>query len=345
MSKIFIIRFSSIGDIIQCMSITQGIKKVEPDTELHWITRKDIAPILKTDKDIDRIWEFDRKTGLKGLIKLAYELKRENPDVIYDAHLNLRSFILKLILRPAWKRLFGMGPKCIIRKKNRFGRFLFFNLGVKNAIEFPFRGMISFQKPLIKNGLYQKADEVKKWHFPPNVIQKVEKLFQEEKLSSNQFITIIPSAAWELKRWPVEHWQKLVKLLPGTRIVILAGPDDTFTRQIEKEAPDRVVNFAGRTNLLESFYVVFQSSMVVSADTGFLHAADLFKRKAVALMGPTAYGHPTGETVKILELDLPCRPCTKEGNSECKIKEIKKCLMDITPENVKNVTIKMMEEK
>lgn len=82
--------------------------------------------------------------------------------------------------------------------------------------------------------------------------------------------------------------------------------------------------------------------MVVSADTGFLHAADLFKRKAISLMGPTAYGHPTGKTVKILELDLPCRPCTKEGNAECKLKEIKKCLVHITPGIVQQEISKIM---
>lgn len=305
-----------------------------PDAELHWIIRKDIAPILRTDNDIDRIWEFDRKNGIKGLIKMAFEIRKENPDIVYDAHLNLRSFILKSILCPWWKRRLGIGPKCIVRRKNRFGRFLFFNLGVKNAIEFPFRGMISFQRPLIKQGLFKKSDRPKDWHFPDNVQNKVDTLFANEHLSDLGFITLIPSAAWELKRWPVEHWRTLVKILPHKRIVIIAGPDDAFTKEIEAAAPDRVVNLAGKTNLLESFYVVFRSSMVVSADTGFLHAADLFKRNAIALMGPTAYGHPTGDTVKILELDLPCRPCTKEGNSECKILEIKKCLVDIKPEYV-----------
>ncbi len=317
------------------MSVTQGIKKAQPNIEIHWITRKDIAPILKTDGDIDRIWEFDRKVGLKGLINLAFALKREQPDVVYDAHLNMRSFIVKAVLCPVWKRMFGWGPKCIIRRKNRFGRFLFFTLGVKNAIEFPFRGMVSFQRPLIKQGLFVHTKERKQWHFPDAIVQKVEQLFKAEALEDMDFITLIPSAAWELKRWPVGHWRKLVKLLPDKRFVILAGPEDTFTKEIEAAAPERVVNFAGRTNLLESFYVVFRSQLVVSADTGFLHAADLFKRDAISLMGPTAYGHPTGETVKILELDLPCRPCTKEGNSECKLSEIKKCLVDITPAMVK----------
>lgn len=342
MTKIFIIRFSSIGDIIQCMSVTQGIKEAIPGSELHWITRKDLAPILRTDKDIDKIWEFDRKDGVKGLIRMAKSIRNEAPDIIYDAHLNLRSAILKTVICPKWKKWLCIGPKCIIRKKNRFGRFLFFNLGVKKAIEFPFRGMVSFQKPLIKYGYFKETDKPKDWYFPENIKEKVKSLFVEKGLDKNGFITIIPSAAWELKRWPVKHWKELVKQMPDKRFVILAGPEDHFTKEIKEVAPDRVVNFFGRTSLLESFYIVFLSNMVVSADTGFLHAADLFKRKAISLMGPTAYGHPTGKTVKILELDLPCRPCTKEGNAECKIKETKKCLVDIMPTTVQNEVDKIM---
>lgn len=342
MVKIFIIRFSSIGDIIQCMSVTHGIKEAMPDAELHWVTRKDLAPILRTDKDIDKIWEFDRKLGFKGLVQLAKTIRNETPDVIYDAHLNIRSAVMRSIISPRWKRILGIGTKCIVRKKNRFGRFLFFNLGVKNAIEFPFRGMVSFQRPLIKHNLYKESEKLKNWYFPDKVKNKVNALFQEEGLEKGDFITIIPSAAWELKRWPVEHWKELVKRMPDKRFVILAGPEDTFTKEIAMVDPKRIVNFYGRTNLLESFYIVFLSNMVVSADTGFLHAADLFKRKAISLMGPTAYGHPTGKTVKILELDLPCRPCTKEGNAECKIKETKKCLVDITPTIVQNEVDKIM---
>ena len=52
---------------------------------------------------------------------------------------------------------------------------------------------------------------------------------------------------------------------------------------------------------MESSYIVLRSNLVISADTGFMHAADLFRVPAFALMGPTAFGFPTGPTVEILE--------------------------------------------
>ncbi len=334
MTKILIIRFSSIGDIIQCMSVTQGIKNAIPDAEIHWVTRKDMAGMLKTDPDIDHLWEFNRKDGVKGLMKLAREIKKINPDIIYDAHLNIRSMISKWVLAPVYLRWIGKGPQLIVRKKNRFNRFLFFNLNMRKALDLPFKGMLSFQTPLEKFGFHKTSFFKKNYTFSEEVQNKVDAIFEQNELQ-DQFITLVPSAAWELKRWPVDYWSKLVSLMPERKFVILAGPDDTFTKEIEAAAPDRVINLAGKTNLLESFYAVFKSNFVISADTGFLHAADLFRKPSIALMGPTAFGHPTGSTVKVMEVDLPCRPCTKEGNAECKLAEVKKCLTDITPLLVK----------
>lgn len=326
------------------MSVTGGLYERFDKPEIHWITRKDMASILRTDPHIKRVWDFDRKKGLRGLIRMAREMKKENYDFIYDAHLNIRSYTVRLVINSFIQHFFSKKTELVIRKKYRINRFLFFRLGKKDAIPQPFRGMISFQKPLRKYGIDFKQNINKEWIFPDSVKNSVAELLRSEGVSiDNKTITIIPSAAWELKRWPLEHWKKLVKIMPDYRFIVLAGPDDVFTREISEIAPERVLNLAGRTNLNESFYLVHISTFIVSADTGFLHAADLFARDGIAFMGPTAFGHTTGETIKVMEIELPCRPCSKEGNSECKIAETKKCLFDITPVQVKNEIVKTLK--
>ena len=90
MTKFLIIRFSSIGDIIQCMGIIGGIRERFADVEIHWITRKDMVGTLSMDGRIDKIWAFDKETGLAGLLKMAADLRKEHFDYIYDAHSNIR---------------------------------------------------------------------------------------------------------------------------------------------------------------------------------------------------------------------------------------------------------------
>ena len=46
MTKFLIIRFSSIGDIIQCMDVVNGIRNRWADAEIHWLARADMASFL-----------------------------------------------------------------------------------------------------------------------------------------------------------------------------------------------------------------------------------------------------------------------------------------------------------
>ena len=311
------------------------------DAEVHWMSRSDFAPMLSTHPRLSHIWSYDKKTGLLGLWRMVRELKKEGFDYVYDAHQNIRSFIVRTLLG-----LPRIHPKYrfAVRRKKRIRRFFFFQLCVKNALPYPYRAVVSFLKPLRRWGIDISRTYDTDWQFGPDVVKHGDEL-TEGVFKHSKVVTIVPSAAWELKRWPVSYWQDLVSGMPDHRFVILAGPTDHFTEDIYKVAPDRVLNLAGKTNLQESFYIISRSKVVVSADTGFLHAADLFKRKGIALMGPTAFGYPTGNTIKVLEIDgLKCRPCTKAGNTTCKLpNEYRACLLDTKPQKVME-TISTLEK-
>lgn len=333
MNKILIIRLSSIGDIIQCMSVITGLKNKYPKAEIHWVARADMASLLKIDPRIDKIWEFDRKEGLSGVFKLGTRLKSEKYDLIYDAHSNIRSNILKLVLCPFGLCNWVHKNKLVTRHKARLKRLLLFKLGI-NLLPKPFKALDSFRDPIRKWGVNDFNTPFKDWHFPDSVQSKINKLVLNQIPAGTEWVALVPSAAWELKRWPVNNWQKLVQLRPDLHFVVLGGPSDTFCEEIKSAAPERVINLAGQTSLMESFCAVWHASFVISGDTGFLHAADLFQKHGLALIGPTAFGYPSGDNMKVMEVDLPCRPCTKDGSTKCKLKEVKKCLLDITPEQV-----------
>ncbi len=332
--KILIVRLSSIGDIIQCMSVVGGIKEKFPDSELHWVVRSDLAQLLKIDPRIDRIWEFDRKLGMSGWLKMAQTIRIEKFDLVYDAHQNIRSNILKWILFFSSPLVKQHRPKIITRYKERFKRFLLFQFRI-NKFPQPNLTFNSFRLPLQKVGVENFSESFYKWVFPTSMEERIKELVIQPMENKN-WVTLVPSAAWELKRWPIDHWKQLIALRTDLNFVLLGGPTDLFCDEIKAAAPSRVLNLAGKTNLMESFCVIYHSLFVISNDTGFLHAADLFNRNGIALLGPTAFGYPSSDKIKVLEISLPCRPCTKEGNSKCKLKENKKCLVDIRPIEVAN---------
>ncbi len=316
------------------MTVTGVLRKAYPGADIHWVTRSDMADMLHTDPDINRVWAFDKREGFRGLWKLAGKLKREQFDVVYDAHQNLRSAVLCHVLTPWWRILLNRSPRLLVRRKMRLRRLLFFKFKFRSLIPMPFKGAESFVSPVVK-GLQLKQDSEpchKEWRFPSALQETVNDLLKG--FSSPETITLIPSAAWPLKRWPVDYWKELVGSLPHCKFLILGGPADDFCEEIAAANPGICLNLAGKTSLMDSFYIVSQSALVISGDTGFLHAADLFGVRGIALIGPAAFGYPSGNSIEVIERSLSCKPCSKAGEKPCTNKEYQACLRQISPAEV-----------
>ncbi|MDG0816179.1 glycosyltransferase family 9 protein [Bdellovibrio svalbardensis] len=327
-AKILIIRFSSFGDVVQTLSVPSALVQTFPGAEIHWITRKDMAPLLKNHPHIKRVWEFDRKAGLLGLMKLTLAMRAENFTHIYDAHNNMRSRVIVWILRPLG--FLGMGPTFIRRSIRRWKRLLLFKFRI-NTFEMPFSGQRDLLEPLQAWGVSKIAPPA------PQIFPSDENTRKAAEVLGDYAgsIALAPSAAFFLKRWPKQYWMELIQLLPGERFVLLGGPEDSFIEDIHAVAPDRVLNLAGKCSLQVSSSVVGLSKAIVSNDTGLLHVAEQLGKKTIALMGPAPFGFPSRPSTKIMELNLYCRPCSKHGQGPCVNKEkYQKCLVDITPAQV-----------
>lgn len=313
-SKVLVVRLSSFGDIVQCMSVLESLTQAPINGEVHWLARNDMDGIPALSNKVSKVWSFDRKEGLMGWIKLCFELRRQNFSHVYDAHNSLRSKILSWIIRP-----FGIGPKFTRRSKSRLKRIMLFNFGI-NKFPNPFKGMISYHEPLEKWGVQKKESFRDEWKF-------------SEKID-HEGIALAPSAAWEMKRWPMDHWKKLIEEMPDKKFLVLGGPADTFCEELVSVDPNRVTNLAGKLSLVESCQLVAQSPLLICADTGLIHVADLLGVKGISLMGPTAFGFATNQNIKTLEVDLDCRPCTKDGRGGCSQSVYQKCMVDIGPGQV-----------
>ncbi|MFT6071241.1 MAG: heptosyltransferase-2 [Bacteriovoracaceae bacterium] len=313
-NKVLIIRLSSFGDIVQCMAVLDSLTQEPLEAEVDWLAREDLAEVPALSPKVNKVWSFNRKEGLLGWIKLGLKLRDESYTHIYDAHSSLRSRILCFILRP-----FGIGPQFVRRSKERIKRILLFKFRV-NKFPNPFRGMISYHKPLESFGINPRTS------FRDSFVT-------EERLPY-EGILLAPSAAWEMKRWPMEHFKKLIEIMHDKKFVILGGPADHFCQELEDIDPNRVTNLAGKLTYKESCQLVAQSTLLISGDTGMIHVADLLGVNGISLVGPTAFGFATNDNIKTLEVDLECRPCTKDGRGECSQAVYKKCLVDITPELV-----------
>ncbi|MBC7539535.1 MAG: glycosyltransferase family 9 protein [Bacteriovorax sp.] len=337
-NKVLIIRFSSFGDIVQCSSVVELIRqRFSSDlnkNEIHWATRFDFDYLVKLNSEVDKVWSFEKKLGLLGLLKFALLLRSENYTHVYDAHNNLRSCIIKFFLMSRLSR-----PNLVTRSKDRWKRILLFNFRI-NKFPKPFRGIESYIAPLSKWKILRLSDSrFVKWAFPPTVEEKIHSIIGAQKI-----ISLVPSAAWEMKRWPLDHWIQLIKLLPEMHFVVLGGKEDLFCQKLADIDPARVQNLAGKLSLIESCHLVQKSTLVISADTGLLHVADVLGVKALSLMGPSAFGFTMSSLIKTLEVDLPCRPCSKDGSGKCSQAVWQRCMVEITPAKVASEALYSIRE-
>ncbi len=333
-NKVLIIRFSSFGDIVQCSNVVDLIARRFDTTAIDWVTRSEFHGLVSLNTQIDRVWGLNKNDGFWGLIKLGLQLRSEKYNYVYDAHNNLRSKVLSIILRT---KLLD-SPSWLTRPKDRFKRLMLFIFRV-NKFPKPFKGIHSYQSPLHRWGIKVDSNsELVHWDFP--IIENNETA--SYLIEAPDRIVLVPSAAWEMKRWPLNHWKNLIRLLPDKQFFILGGKEDTFCEDIKMIDPKRVINLAGKLSLIESCHLIKYSQLVISADTGLLHVADVLGKKAIALIGPTAFGFTSSPLIKTMEVDLACRPCTKDGRGTCSQDVYQRCMVDITPANaartVKQIT-------
>ena len=315
--KILLIRFSSFGDVTEALSVPTRLAELsrEPLAEIHWVTRKDLAVLVKGHPFVQKIWELDRKQGLSGLWTMIQALKREQFTHIYDAHNNLRSFIISAFLRPplALDRLF-LPPVFLRKSQKRWKRFLLFRLRI-NKYEMPFSGQRDLLEPLQDWGLSKELPPAPQLVLDPASVKKVKSLLQE-KIGNKSFVALAPSAAFPLKRWPLESFSSLIALHPETYFVGLGGVEDTFMNELS-EKHKNFHNFAGFFSLPESVAAISLARGLVANDTGLLHVGEQLGKKTIALMGPAVFGFPSRETTRILQRNLSCRPCSKHGQGPC----------------------------
>ena len=150
-----------------------------------------------------------------------------------------------------------------------------------------------------------------------------------------RWIAIQPGARWLNKHWPLKNFAELVRLLaknfPDRRFAILGGPDDRPAGQvIARAAPDRCLDLCGQTSLPEMIEWLRRCELLVTNDTGPMHAAAALNKPLVALFGPTDPRRtgPYGQLENVLRIDLPCAPCLK---SYCVYEKPNECLNAISP--------------
>jgi lipopolysaccharide heptosyltransferase II len=335
-TKTLVIRLSSIGDIVLASPLIRVLRKQFPLSQIDFVVRKEYAELVRNNKNLNHIYEFDAKTGFPGLRKLKNQLRAEHFNLIIDIHNSLRSRYLRWMLRAddvivLHKRIFAR-TMLIQFKKN------FYRSGVSVADRY----IESVQKYGITNdgkGLELYISD----EFRTQALAKIKKLGIHE---SGSMIGFCPSAKHATKCWPQERFAELgVKLSVDSKakILLFGGSEDkekcrTIAHAINSfNGEGSAVDLSGELSLLENAIAMEACNLIVTNDSGLMHIACAMKKKVIAIFGSTVreFGFfPVGtESVIVERTGLYCRPCSPIGRSTCPEGHFR-CMNEIQVEDV-----------
>ena len=306
--KIGLIRFSSLGDVVLTTGVIREISRELENAEIVMITSKNYEDVFRDNPHVEKTLVLQKKS-LSGFLRLVREVRRERLDVIADLHLNPRSLFLSV--------LSGSRRRLRYRKLHRDRVQM---IGEKKRSPCSYVALRYFE-PFRRLGLRYNELRPEMW-VDRESEKKVQSLIEN---GSSSLIAIAPGANRMTKRWLPREFGSLCRLLAErrkARIVIVGDAKDAdVADEVVGMAEGEVTNLAGRTTLSELAAVLQKSSLLVTNDSGPMHVASAVSTPVVALFGPTVpeFGFsPCGQKDRVVEVDLPCRPCSLHGTDRCR---------------------------
>jgi heptosyltransferase-2 len=323
--SILLVRFSSIGDILLTTPLIRALRARHPGARIDALTKAEFAPLLSDNPHLTGV--LTPANG-ESLPALASRLRGAHYTHRLDLHGSLRSRLLRLLLPGRWHGY----------PKHRAARALLVQTR---------RNHYPVGTPPVPERYFETAAGLDvrpdgrppEFGLAPAALAEADRFLAAAGLDATRgLVALAPGAAHATKRWPLEHWKALASVLgqQGRPLVVVGGPEDAAAAtEVAASAPGAVAA-AGQFGLQGTGANLARARVLVSGDTGVMHMATAVGTPVVALFGPTveAFGFfPYRGRARVLQRDLPCRPCSRMGGPVCPLGH-HDCLRGILPAEV-----------
>lgn len=313
-TKILIIRFSSIGDIVLTSPVVRCLNEQVENSEIHFVTKQKFACILRSNPNIKKVHVFDDNFPV-----LFHQLNHERFDYIIDLHNNFRSGRIKRRVN---------AQKAFSVNKLNWQKMLLVNFKIHRLP----------QKHIVDRYLETTAplgvanDGLGLDYFIPENEE-----FKNEDLPApfqNGYVAFVIAGTYFTKKLPTEKVSEICRQI--NHPVILLGGKKEFDEgeKVLSQSKGNVLNYAGKITLNHSASLVRSAKVVLTNDTGLMHIAAAFHKKILSFWGNTVpefgmvpyLANPSSKLMEVI--GLKCRPCSKLGHHKCPKKHFR-CMGDL----------------
>lgn len=338
--NVLLARFSAIGDVAMTVPVVYSACACYPRLRFVLLTRQSMVPIFACAPENLTVVGVDLKDpayrGIGGMRRLAAEMRRRfSPVAFIDLHDVLRTRLLGLFLR-----LHGV-PCSRIDKTRSKRRAL---TRPRNKVMLPLAGSReAYARAFARAGLPLQERFDGLWAGRGTAPAELFAGIAQPKPQGVRWVGIAPFAAHAGKIYPVDLMEQVVGALsqqPDVEIFLLGGgPLETEVLNDWAARYPRVQSLAGKRNGFAAELALFNHlDCMLTMDSANMHLAAIAGTPTLSIWGAT---HPycgfagwRQTESDMIQLPVPCRPCSVFGDRPCRNAGTLQCLRAIRPDAV-----------
>ncbi len=251
--NILVVKHGSLGDIAFSLIAMNSIKKHYSNAKIDLLTEKKYSNLLKKSGNFNSIIE-DNRNGILKSLKIIFNIKKNNYDLIIDLQNSKRTNYYWLLLKLIFNvKINGSRSNCDIQY-----------IIPSQGVESPQKGLYNQLKLLGIN----------------DIVNDVTWLSTDiSEIISNKIILIIPcvSLSGKNKQWPPNNYAKLSAYLEtkGYHICVVGQKSDKVTIENIINSCENVIDLTDKSPPEIIYSVAKKSKLIISNDTGPGHIAAL----------------------------------------------------------------------
>lgn len=302
MSRVLIVKFGAIGDVVMALPAARALYEREgSESQIDWVCGPVVAPLLECYPWIRTIVADDRAI-LKGsaierltaLTRLWQTIRGVKYELCATLYYDARYRLVTLPIRARQKVMLSWTDRtrALLPGRHHTDEYARVLLNLKDG-----------ERP---SGLVP----VRPANLPASPLKRT---------GTRPRVVLAPAGAKNmmrddaLRRWPAESYAALASILlnRGVEVVLAGGPGDMWVAPLFEGM--EVTNLIGRLELPEMLALLNDSDVMVTHDTGPLHLAGVTAVGIVSIFGPTDPRGRLPQRANTVALwggeGFACRPC------------------------------------
>ena len=278
--RILLVRLTSFGDVVRISGLPAALRQACPGAEIVVVTDQGLGALFEAAPDIDRLI-LNRRQRLPATWRQARAaLRGFRRDGGFDLAIDLQG-------RPASAAWTYASGATIKAGRGGFRPGWRFTQATDYHVSDTREGAAILERLGIPVG-----DPAPVLHTSAAAEAAIEAILREAGLPADGFLLVNPFSRWPTKAWPLDRY---AALLPQLRraidipIAITAGASEAgeAAKLVAALPAGTAISLAGRLDLAQLLALLRRARLVLTGDSGPMHAADALGTKVVALFGPT----------------------------------------------------------